>query len=360
MRRLLFLATVAALVVAGGGVSASTKRVSITDTALSPSAVVISLGDSVRWTNKGSRQHRVKSAQGTFAAFTLQPGKGKTVKFARRGCERYEVDDRLNGRVLVGVASCPGGTSPPSPGGGGGGGNPPPPSPKPGTTSIVYDITIKAKLHTIETRSLDLPEENGVTDLDLVWTGKWKRLPLVVTTEEDEIAFRTTSGTKRGTIGDAMLKFSDTRQTRACNGRIEFGQLRAHASLYGSKHSSQYTKAVSMSFDAGVDDSTPVSNRVRAAEESKCKGHYVGMPAWKAQLPLTILGLDVDPPGGHGFQMETHWSHQARTGTPFPFSRIVRGQGFTIESGIRTARVSEPAYSMRFEGSVKYVFTPVS
>jgi hypothetical protein len=111
-----------------GSAGASSKRVSITDNALTPVAAVIAIGDSVRWTNNGSQQHRVKSAQGTFSPFTLQPGKSKTVRFDKRGCERYEVDDRLNGRVLVGVSSCRRQPPPPGGGGGGGGGNTPPPS----------------------------------------------------------------------------------------------------------------------------------------------------------------------------------------------------------------------------------------
>ena len=122
MRRAMLVATVVTLVAAGGGAGASTKRVVIKDASLSPVAAVIAIDDSVQWQNKGTRPHRVKSAQGTFSAFTLQPGKSKTVKFERRGCERYEVDDRLAGRILVGVSSCPGGTSPPPSGGGGGGG----------------------------------------------------------------------------------------------------------------------------------------------------------------------------------------------------------------------------------------------
>ena len=96
MKRVVLLALGSSLLVTGASSAGSAVRVLITDSALSPIAAVISPGGSVQWTNKGARQHRVKSAQGTFPAFTLQPGKSKVVKFERRGCERYEVDDRLN------------------------------------------------------------------------------------------------------------------------------------------------------------------------------------------------------------------------------------------------------------------------
>jgi plastocyanin len=70
-RASLLAATAVALLAAGGSAGASPKRVSITDNALTPVAAVIAIDDSVRWTNNGSQQHRVR-ALGTFSPFTLQ------------------------------------------------------------------------------------------------------------------------------------------------------------------------------------------------------------------------------------------------------------------------------------------------
>lgn len=307
----MLLVAVGALLAAGGGAGASTKRVSITDNALSPVVAVIAIGDSVQWTNKGSRQHRVKSAQGTFLAFTLQPGKSKVVKFDSRGCERYEVDDRINGRVLVGVSTCPGGTNPPPPGGGGGGGGNTPP-PKGGETTHRYNVKTMASVEEVYDTYENPLSANaiGVTTTKIRWTGTWANMRVKVVNGDD----LNISGESKGSIA-ARYSFSDTHPQDRCS-QSKPKTLKGTASVGGWLGRDRDSSA---SFDSRAD----------FFNVSLCD-----------RGPQTLVGV-VNPAtvGGLVLQIDeccgiVFFKREGR-GMYFPIDRLRDGKAFTVRTPLR-------------------------
>lgn len=188
--RLIGLLAVPALValwVPGGVSGASSGTVTIRDGGLSPTVARIDVPGKVTWSNRGARPHVVVSLSASFRPLVLQPGQSKSVTFRSRRCERYSVDGRFNGRVLAGVSACAGG-------GGSGGGSPP------GVEEKVfrYDVRVTAYLHQVETySSANNPEGNGTTDLELSWTGTWRKFELKLSSGEGSTAFFTAPASER-------------------------------------------------------------------------------------------------------------------------------------------------------------------
>jgi plastocyanin len=90
---------------AGDAGAAGTVAVAITDAGFDPPSVRIGPGDTVRWTNTGSRPHAVASATGDFASETLAPGDLYLWTFDAAGA--YEVgsplDPGMRAEVVVGT-----------------------------------------------------------------------------------------------------------------------------------------------------------------------------------------------------------------------------------------------------------------
>lgn len=103
MRRILFLAAVAAVLVAPQSVAAATKKVSITRTKFSPVTVTVLTGDKVSWKNKDSIAHQVVSNSGAFASPMLGAGKSWTRTFAKVGTFKYHdgLHPALKAKVVV-------------------------------------------------------------------------------------------------------------------------------------------------------------------------------------------------------------------------------------------------------------------
>lgn len=103
VRGLAAAAAALALALAATAGAAPQAGVTVTDTALNPQLVAVDSGGSITWRNTGRRAHRIASRSGAFAAFTLQPRRARTVRFARDGRHPYTVDARRCGVVFVGV-----------------------------------------------------------------------------------------------------------------------------------------------------------------------------------------------------------------------------------------------------------------
>jgi plastocyanin len=81
-------------------------KVTIQDLAYSPAQITISKGQSVTWTNQDSRDHTVKSADGSPASFTspnLSPGQSFTQSFPTPGTYPYgcAYHPRMKGTITV-------------------------------------------------------------------------------------------------------------------------------------------------------------------------------------------------------------------------------------------------------------------
>ncbi len=311
---MLLLAVVLGTLLTGAVGAASTARVTITDSALSPTAARVDVGGKVTWTNTGQKQHRVTSSAATFPAFTLQSGKAKTVTFAARRCERYTVDDRLNGRVLVGVATCPGGTTPPPPGGGGGGGgggNTPPP--KGGEATHRYNVKTIASVEEVQDTYEDLNANSiGVQTTKISWTGTWANMRVRVINGDD----LNISGNAKGSIA-ARYSYADTRPQDRCN------QSKIKA-LKG-------TASVGAWLGRDRDSSVRFDSRADFFNVSLCD-----------RGPETLVGV-VNPAtvGGLVLQIDECcgiflFKREGR-GMYFPIDRLRDGKTFTVRSPLRVS-----------------------
>jgi plastocyanin len=105
--RTVVLAAVAglALAVTGASQPASTvtKLVSITATAFSPTSRTIATTDSIKWTNKDTKNHQVVANNGSFVSPTIAPGKTYTHTFNTAGTFNYHdaLHPSLTGKIIV-------------------------------------------------------------------------------------------------------------------------------------------------------------------------------------------------------------------------------------------------------------------
>jgi plastocyanin len=340
------------------GDAATSARVTIRDTSLSPGAVRIDVPGKVTWTNQGTRPHVVTSDGATFQPFVLQPRRSKTLAFRTKRCERYRVDGVINGVVLAGVgaSACGAGSGGGGTGGTGGTG---------GSSSGVqqstarYQVTVVARLHVVETRSPpNFPDGNGKTDLDLTWTGKWTPLELQFVSGGGTTSFVSSPASQtRGTIR-GHLDWSEARKSNGpCSGKIDYAPAKARAALQGSKRPGSQPY---VSFDASLVDTGPVDSLTQRKQQAACRTSYPGLPRWLGDS-FKVLGVDVHhPPGLSIHPMDTRWTREGGGTTPFPLDRILAHGGFTIDGGVRRATLRQTDYVAKFTGSVKYVFTPVS
>jgi len=84
--------------------STLTPTVRIFDDRLVPAVVQIPPLSSVIWINNGHNTHVVRSTNGGWQTFSLQPRASRRVTFRTTGEFPYKVDGVLNGLVLVAAA----------------------------------------------------------------------------------------------------------------------------------------------------------------------------------------------------------------------------------------------------------------
>jgi hypothetical protein len=89
------------MIAAGALSAAGGPTVTLTDRALSPKTVTTAAGAPVTLRNRGKRAHRVVSARGAWAAFTLRTRGSRTLRLAVPGPYPYRVDRRLSGLIVV-------------------------------------------------------------------------------------------------------------------------------------------------------------------------------------------------------------------------------------------------------------------
>lgn len=359
--RLIGLSTVSLLVaawVAGGVNGAASATVTIRDGRLAPAVARIDGPGKVTWSNQGAKRHVVASLSGSFQPLVLKPGQRKSVTFSKRRCERYTVDGALNGRVLVGVSACAAGTPPAggtTPGGTSGDAN--------GVQEDVlrYDIVVTASLHQVDTYNpANDPPNVGTHDLELSWTGTWRKHELIVTSGGGSVAFYDSPKTgDKGTVR-GRFTWSDTRPSSACSGKIDFTK-KGHAVVQGRKNKGDKP---GVSFDAQM-DTLAYDLSIIAKQDATCGTEgttltSAWLPSWEGTVHgqssrFVVLGVSIDPPSPDS----THWFREGGSGTPFPLDRILAHRAFTIDSGIRRGSHAEDGHQLKFTGSVKYVFTPV-
>jgi plastocyanin len=104
MRRLaLFFIVAAALVVAAPASSTTTAQATITTTGFVPRAITIDEGDSVKWTNIDTVNHRIVKLNGRVFSPVLRPGDSFTKTFSSEGVYRYTDASEETMRTVVTV-----------------------------------------------------------------------------------------------------------------------------------------------------------------------------------------------------------------------------------------------------------------
>lgn len=215
-------------------------------------------------------------------------------------------------------------------------------------------------MRTVETFSgYNNPGANGTLDRKLDWTGKWRRVELDVQTVGTAGYLSTKYDTStRGAI-TGTLEYSDTRgDSGPCSGDVDYPRYKARALISGSKPDRGKR---SVSFDASALNTSAIDELTRSKQKADCNATDLGLPRWGDTSRLVVLGVHIHhPPGLSIHPMDTHWSREAATGTPFPLDRVLAGRGFSLDTGVRTSRITQSGYVERFTGCAKYVFKPSS
>ena len=103
MRRVIWLAVAALVLVLAAPAASATTTVQIKRTGFAPASVTINQNDSVTWTNTDTTNHQVVANGGSFASPILGPGKSWTREFNHGGTFHYHdsLHPSLKGTVVV-------------------------------------------------------------------------------------------------------------------------------------------------------------------------------------------------------------------------------------------------------------------
>jgi hypothetical protein len=151
--------------------------------------------------------------------------------------------------------------------------------------------------------------------------------------------------------------YSDSRSDSGpCSDDIDYPPSKAKALVSGSKPDRGKR---SVSFDAFVVNTSPVDELTRSKQKARCNDRELGLPRWGDMPDIVVQGVSIHhPPGLAIHPMDTRWSRETATGTPFPLDRFLAGRGFSLDTGVRTSQVTQTGYVERFTGRAKYIFRP--
>ena len=118
--------------------------------------------------------------------------------------------------------------------------------------------------------------------------------------------------------------YSDSRgDSGPCSGDIDYPQYKAQALVNGSKPDRGKR---SVSFDASAVNTSAIDEFTNAKHRANCNDQQLGLPRWGDTGNIVVLGVNIHhPPGSSIHPMDTSWSREAATGTPFPLDRFLAG-----------------------------------
>lgn len=308
-----------------------------------PTQANVLVNGKVTWRNRDRASRRVKSDSNAWAAFTLRPGRSKTVTFRRRGCFRYKVDGRARGAVAVATA-CAGG-------GGGGGGS---------VKTVVYryDVALVGHVKETQTTTGERADLNGTLTLALDWRGTFtnvavKKVTVGTTWIVSMNAGLFASGTMSGTHD-----FSESRgpYVGPCQGRVTIPTSAARFFVSGNRMPSSPLSEFHLAAQMLVEPGTAMANSINAAQQGACKGFGKGDPHFPFE-EHDVQGLAVSPFVGL-LQMDAE--RRDETGRLwFPLDQLQNGQGFTIDTGLVTGTINcGDTCTGSSEGQLKITLTP--
>jgi plastocyanin len=312
-----------------------------------PAQATVLVNGKVTWRNRDRTARRVKSDTNAWTAFTLRPGRSKTVTFRRRGCFRYKVDGRARGAVAV-ASTCGGG-------GGGGGG---------GTTKTViyrYDVALVGHVKETQVTSGEPPasELNGTLSLALDWTGTFTNVAVKkLTVGTTWIVGMNTGLFASGTMTGTHV-FSDSRGRLGgpCQGQVAIPSSEARFFVSGNRFPSTPLSEFHLGAQMLLEPGTAMANRINAAQQAACKGFGKGDPHFPFE-EKDVQGLTVSPFVG---LLEMNADRRDEAGRIwFPLAQLEDGQGFTIDTGLVTTTTSNCGTTCTDtrEGQLKITLTP--
>lgn len=313
--------------VAAAAFAAGPARVTVTDSSLSPSSVSIAVGGKVTWTNAGKQAHVVFSLSATFPTLVVQPGRSKSVTFKVKRCERYSVDGKRNGRVVVGGAACGAGTTPP-----------PPPSGGTGTVTRHYDVRVDGYFEEIRKWTEGDPEQLGVETTTLTWRGTWKRVALKITAYPNGFGFL---AQLQGRIV-GWVRFVGRIPARTCSGDQAVTSS-ARLNLIGSRAPSGASSFALQTYLA--------SPRFLKLNFCPLSAEYLLYN--QEEAPVSGLRVRISDN-----DMAILAERNGR-GTFFPLDRIRSGDSVTIATGQRAKTQTLPDGSKNFRWRATIKLTPI-
>lgn len=216
-----------------------------------PAQATVLVNGKVTRRNRDRASRRVRSDTNAWPAFTLRPGRSKTVTLRRRGFFRYKVDGRACGAVAV-ATTCGGG-------GGGGGGS---------TKTVVYHYDVALVGHVKETQVTTgeppASELNGTLSLALDWTGTFTNVAVKKLTVGNQwiVGMNTglfASGTMTGTH-----VFSDSRGRFGgpCQGQVAIPSSEARFFVGGQHFPTSPLSEFHLAAQMLLEPGTAMANRI--------------------------------------------------------------------------------------------------
>ncbi len=309
------LAAVLVVAAASPASGATSARVSITDSGISPAAVRIDVGGTVSWRNNGTKRHVVTSLSSSFRPLVLQPRQSKSVTFRLRRCERYSADGRFNGRVLVGVSACAGGGTTPAPG-------PPSTTPSQGARVHRYDISVSGYVNNVQLWTYPPPppgqlSQSGSVTATVSWTGTWRNVPLKVTFVGGGFVVLATMPPGRIT---GRFSYADGRPASACSGGVDIA-TNGELGVYGARYPD---RASSVAFG---------SSAKQAIDASSVCDDRGGIVPYET-FTLRVAGVEVEQ---YDPLQQVEFKRQG-PGVFFPLDKLRDGESFRIVVPEQTVR----------------------
>jgi plastocyanin len=355
----------AAVAPADGAQPPNLGTVTVTDSAITPSAVTILAGGSVLWTNRGSRPHKIVSSRGAFKAFELAPAHLHRVPFLRPGVYPYTVDAVTKGVVVVITGSAyvpPAAASSTGPENCG--------HPK------IYHYDIELVVHRDETGTITPPSENAGPGVNKVfdWHAKWSHAPMSVELCRGKVRILLPPGTSTSYGANEGLAADESTFKIAWDdkSKLDVGTSAAPMLVPLCHFTEVSGSPAKLALDGDQFEFTFHAYRVNTqAYPILGRGGYVDKNCDHRRATSGPGIPDVQVGSTHppfhtidGFDwslsdeaLNLHVS-SSRAPTPFPLNALVRGKGFDFRTGPLQTEIRTPGISDAVSDWATVSFTP--
>jgi plastocyanin len=348
----------AAVAPAHGAQPPKVGTVTVTDSAITPSAVTIPAGGSVLWTNRGSRLHKIVSSRGAFSAFVVTSAHSHRVPFLHPGVYPYTLDAVTKGVVVViaGSAYVPPATASST-------------GPENCGHPKIYHYDIEVTVHLDEARTFTPWHTPGTVRRVFDWQAKWSHAPMSVERCSGRVRVllpagtHTSYGEKEGlAAGESTVKIAWDDASELIVGLPQDPSAHVPPCHFTDVSASPATLAL----DGDQSQFTFHAIRINPPEypiDKNCDhrrytsgAHHVGLPPVSSDFPHTIDGLTFSFPNEELLNLYVSSPHASM---PFPLNALARGKGFDFRTGPLQPQITRPGESFAVSDWATVSFTPV-